>query len=354
MASRVRITSIDALRAVTLFGIIIVHAYNRFGFSHEYYHDGIEGFLSWFIRDFYVNKFNPIFRLLFGISFYLILRNPLYSSSKFFWRCFLLMLIGLLNKFFYTYDVLMWYGICGMCLIPFRSLKNKYLFLAFVVLILLRYVMVPLHLGNIFFGTIIHDRYVDGCSFLSIITYPYAVEDYLRIVFNGGVFGTLALFVLGYWLARIGIIENLERIITRKVVAFWIIMFVISYVMLCSIRNSIFLSINNYIAIFAYSSIVVYCYYHNKTLKKLLKKFEPYGRLGLTNYSMQGVIGVILMGDFGLNLHNSRLTVSVLCFVFVYLLQSIFSYYWLKYYRYGPMEYIWRVLTERRIIHLQL
>ncbi|MDD3037989.1 heparan-alpha-glucosaminide N-acetyltransferase domain-containing protein [Bacteroides sp.] len=129
---RERITSIDALRAITLLGILLVHTAGLFGFNNEY--NDFSSFLSGNVTSRLIYAFLPgrcsgIFSILFGVSFYLILRNPANSSKKFFWRCAILVLIGILNKLFYTYDALMWYGMCGMILVFLEiSLQKCYLF----------------------------------------------------------------------------------------------------------------------------------------------------------------------------------------------------------------------------------
>ena len=110
-----RIESVDALRSVVLFGILLVHVNGGFGFAFDASSftmcDNILRSAIYFLLS---NRCAPIFSMLFGVSFYLILRNPFYSSSKFIWRCLLLIGIGLFNKLFYTYDALMWYGLWGI------------------------------------------------------------------------------------------------------------------------------------------------------------------------------------------------------------------------------------------------
>ena len=351
---RERITSIDALRAVTLLGIIIVHTFNGFGLKYAHLPEGFDYYLSRFIDTFLVHKCNSIFSILFGVSFYLILRNPANTTRKFIWRCFLLVLFGLFNKLFYTFDALMWYGICGMCLASIRSFKTKYIFGVFLLLLFLSFFLKQFHLGNLLFGEVSFKRYGVDKQFLDIILYPYAVKDYLRLVFNGGIFGTLALFTLGYWLARKGFIENLERVVSKRVVIVFWSLYILSYCLIHTVGYlRILVLFNNYMATFAYATVLIFVYYHSRHSRLFLEKLEPYGKLGLTNYSFQGIVGVILMGSFGLGLCQKSLSFALLVFLSFYALQAVFSYYWLSYFRYGPLEYAWRVLTERKLIDLR-
>lgn len=350
---RERITSIDALRAVTLFGIIIVHACGGFGLKTNLCNSSLDGLIYWLDKLLLVGKCNEIFAALFGVSFYLILRNPNNSSAKFVWRCFLLALIGLFNKLFYTQDVLMWYGLCGMTLVLFRSIKPKYLITISICMLIAHFFLVaPLQIGTRLFGEAHPDRYGVSKSFFEVITYPYAVVDRLRLQLNWGLFYTPGMFLFGYWIAKIGFIEHSkERLSKCLLLMIWGI-FIISVFAdyMCQEFNLYIYVISSFSGSAAYASAVLYAYYHCEWCNRILRKLEPYGRLGLTNYSMGGIIGVICINEFGLGLWKYGLTTIVLFFIGFYILQAVFSYYWLRYFTYGPFEYVWRVATERKRI----
>ena len=217
----------------------------------------------------------------------------------------------------------MWYGFWGMCLVSIRNLRDKSIFVVFVLLTILTAILRTFDLGDTLFAE--HDikRYVIGKSFSDLILYPYAINDYLRVVFNSGIFVTLSFFVLGYWLARVGIIDNLEYIVTNKVVILLWIGYIFSFVLKLGIGSTHILRlINNYFASFTYSATLIYLYYHVGFMHSFLHRFEAYGKLGLTNYSMMGIWGVVMMSDFGLSLCTHNLFYA-LCFFFVILCISI-------------------------------
>ena len=347
-----RITSLDALRAVILLGILLVHSCNYFGYQVPELTSLSDKVVNRLITGFLSNRCNTIFDILFGVSFYLILRNPQNSSTKFVWRCFLLMLIGLVNKIFYTYDALMWFGVCGMLLVTLRHLKPRYLLMTAIVLFIAKIILARYRFGDLIFGERIIERYTEGASLFQIVSYKYAVIDYLRMVFNGGFFHALSWFIIGYWIAKVGVVENLEKKVTWKfVLLFWSLFIVDSIIILIFGRNRLLFSLNIIFATFAYSSVVIYAYYNCKSIRRVLNKLEPYGKMGLTNYSMQNVLGVILFTT--LHLYQYDLTFIIFIFLLFYVFQAIFSYVWLSYFRYGPIEYIWRVATERRKIELK-
>ena len=350
-----RITSIDALRAVTLLGIIMVHAFDGFGHGAITPSSDIDEWLNWFIKTFLMSKSNTIFSLLFGVSFYLILRNPQNTSGKFLWRCFLLMLIGIVNKVFFTYDALMWYGIYGMMLVPVRYMKPKHILKFFCLLFMATVALQRLKIGNTLFGVAEGNRYAGNGTFMDVLTYPYAIQDYARGIFNHGVLAPYALFVLGYWLAVKGYIEKLEQIVTGKVVLICWVFYLVSFALPdTGVLKHFFRRITIYGACFAYATSVIYLYYHSSGVHSVLRLLEPYGKMGLTNYSMQGIIGVCIIWQFTTGVWPYSLWGVVIVFIGVYLLQLVFSCVWLQYFRYGPLEYLWRAATERKIIKLRV
>ena len=80
---------------------------------------------------------------------------------------------------------------------------------------------------------------------------------------------------------------------------------------------------------------------------------EPYGKLGLTNYSMQGIVGIVLAGILFVPYHIS-FEYYLLTMILFYVVQVVFSIIWLRYYKYGPFEWLWRCATEKRWIKNKL
>ena len=70
----------------------------------------------------------------------------------------------------------------------------------------------------------------------------------------------------------------------------------------------------------------------------------------LTNYLLQTVIGPLLFFGYGLSLLGEvEMWVAALLTLPIFLIQVGFSSYWLKYFRCGPIEWIWRSLTYGEI-----
>jgi uncharacterized protein len=80
----------------------------------------------------------------------------------------------------------------------------------------------------------------------------------------------------------------------------------------------------------------------------------PVGRMALTNYLLQTVICVLIFYGYGFG-QFGRIGSTVASFIAfsIFLSQILISTLWLKYFSYGPMEWIWRQLTYRQRLALR-
>jgi len=91
--------------------------------------------------------------------------------------------------------------------------------------------------------------------------------------------------------------------------------------------------------------------FHTARGRRILAPFADVGRMALTNYLTQGLVialvlfgvgpGLALAGRIG----TSALTAIV---VLVFGMQVLVSRWWLRHYRFGPVEWVWRALTYGR------
>mgnify|MGYP001815811129 CR=1 FL=1 len=90
-------------------------------------------------------------------------------------------------------------------------------------------------------------------------------------------------------------------------------------------------------------------------LAPLQRAFAAAGKMALTNYLMQSVICVTLFYGFGFALFGAferyelYYIVGAICIV-----QLIWSVLWLKAFRFGPFEWLWRSLTYWKLQPLRL
>ena len=72
----------------------------------------------------------------------------------------------------------------------------------------------------------------------------------------------------------------------------------------------------------------------------------PVGQMALTNYLLQSIILVMLFYGSGLNLLGKiGAAVCLVLSIVIFGIQIVVSRWWLKRFRFGPMEWLWRCLT---------
>lgn len=84
-------------------------------------------------------------------------------------------------------------------------------------------------------------------------------------------------------------------------------------------------------------------------LQWLWQAFAATGRLAFTNYFMQTIICTLFFYGYGFG-YFGRLTQAQLYFfvVEIWIIQMVFSVFWLRFYQYGPVEWLWRCLVYRK------
>ncbi|MRS90910.1 DUF418 domain-containing protein [Enterobacteriaceae bacterium RIT714] len=94
-----------------------------------------------------------------------------------------------------------------------------------------------------------------------------------------------------------------------------------------------------------YASLI-YGFWSHIARWKLASAVACVGRMALTNYLLQTLICTTLFYRFDLFMKFDRL--QLLAFVVpVWIANIAFSVFWLRYFRQGPMEWLWRQLTAR-------
>ena len=86
--------------------------------------------------------------------------------------------------------------------------------------------------------------------------------------------------------------------------------------------------------------------FRSRIIPWLMKGFANVGQMAFTNYLMQSILCTLFFYGYGLGYYN-HLKYHQLYFVVgaVWIFQLIFSAIWLRYYRFGPFEWLWRSLT---------
>jgi uncharacterized protein len=81
-------------------------------------------------------------------------------------------------------------------------------------------------------------------------------------------------------------------------------------------------------------------------LQRLTTRLAAVGRMALTNYLMHGIIGSFLFHGHGFGLVGKVDRSGQILIVFaIWIFQLWYSPIWLKHFRFGPAEWLWRSLT---------
>jgi uncharacterized protein len=385
-----RILSVDVLRGFALFGILYSHMivwYAAGALPEQYFRAdygvlSMVAFGSYFLL--FMGKFFSIFSFLFGLSFYLQLHSlSKYSNhpvAHFAWRLAILGLIGLAHHTFWRADILSIYVPLGFLLIFFRTISNKALLLIGCLLVLNIPTLV-MQLANLVlynhYDLLAHDLKVESAAYFKVITQDNFLEmcrgnllgTYDKLVYqinSGRLLITFGFFLLGMWVGRLGWFNSTEiaqqkaRLLFGKswkaillLIALGIVGGVSFGVAKVDIEKTpwaqypfivLFNFINIALTLLYITSIVLLM---NK--EKWIKRFAPLagiGKMALTTYLTQSIVGVFLFFHVGFGLFGKTTPAQNIgiCMV-IFALQIIFSTWWLKRFYYGPVEWLWRSAT---------
>jgi len=86
--------------------------------------------------------------------------------------------------------------------------------------------------------------------------------------------------------------------------------------------------------------------YKSGWFKWLFALMRPVGQMAFTNYLTQSLIGGLFFYGIGFAMYGQLKRIEIYYFVAaVWIVQIIWSHAWLRYFRFGPMEWLWRSLT---------
>jgi len=378
-----RIALIDALRGFALFLILIFHAYGNFGVFYESENnfpgiDMLDNLVIRFMYLFVVDKAFAIFSIMFGFSFFIQMDRSALKNEQFSMlfarRLLILLVIGYLNALIYRGDILTKYAVIGFILLGLSRFNSKVL-IGLATLLLLNIpgiVSVFQNLNPASVQTVMENGesawgevsrvYTEGSLFdvIAINLWVVFSEIWLHNLKSGRIMFIIGYFIIGLLIGRSRLFEK----VNEKTPQLRAVLFVSAgaYILIRLIRFSLEKSLdypdqamvmisdllNGYMSIFTaffmFAGFILL--YQHTGLRNLFSYLAPYGRMGLTTYVMQGIIGVVLFYGFGFGLFRwGTPFFSVLVGIAIFFLQLVFSHFWFKKYAYGPLEWVWRSLT---------
>lgn len=377
-----RIEVADVLRGFAVVAIMLLHNIEHFNFygfpqSTTPFFQALDKGIWDSLFFLFGGKAYAIFALLFGFSFYIMFSNQEKRGQdfrlRFFWRMILLFLIGNINAAFFPGEVLVLYAIVGLVLIPVCKLNNKWTLILAIFLMLQ-----PMEWGKYIYA-LLNPEYTTGAPAYSAYAkamYPYLGGTNLwemikSNLWNGQLFSllwawgygrffqTAALFMLGMLIGRKELFLHWEKKRSFWVGSFWLAVgcFIPLYYLtnalpgmierneLLTPMNTIVSSLRNFSFMWVMVAGIVWAWQSLKVQKAMLF-LAPVGRMSLTNYLMQSILGSLIYFGPGFGLYDDLTTtasfgVGILLAIF----QVMFCRWWLKSHTHGPAEWLWRKAT---------
>ncbi|MGP4073460.1 DUF418 domain-containing protein [Piscibacillus sp. B03] len=369
-----RYDSIDAIRGFSLLGILIVNLLSfhsphfMYGGLREFYSGGIDAVTLFFIDIFAQASFYPLFSLLFGIGIYMMyvrLKEKEVDAITILRRRMIILAgLGLIHGLFIWYgDILLTYGVIGLVSLLFlnrtnRSLLKWALSLLLIGTALLIMLMYPVR-NEIADFSINHvsieasyEQYTGGIGDVfsqNLADWKYANDPFMWFF---SLFNILPMFLLGMFFYKNGWIKepNVHKATIKKWLVVTFITFLVFKVLPYVNGNPLwFESAQDTIggsALSIFFFLVGLLVFNGRNFQRIKGILSNVGRLSLTNYLMQSVIGVFIFYGIGLNLYGKlhAFTLIVIALV-VFLLQIIFSRWYIQKFHYGPFEWLYRTFT---------
>ena len=400
-----RIKIVDIVRGFAVFGILVVNMawFNSpvylYVMDVHWWTGTADRITTWFIRFFAEGKFYSLFSFLFGLGLTLQVtraeaRNarfaPLYRR-----RLSFLLLIGLVHGFLvWAGDILAAYALLGFLLLLFRNRKPKTLLIWAIICLSIPVLLtglgvVALELGRSFpqssqqieasfaqsaegYRELTEQslrNYSQG-SFADIMT--QRIKDlgfmYFALVFIGP--NIFALFLFGMYVGKRGYFQDIvaHLPLVRRAIWYGLVFGLVGnavYVIAREYSNPAVPTLMSFVSsaaffvggpalcIFYLSSLIMLA--QNQVWMKRLSPLAAVGRTAVSNYLFQSLICTTIFYSYGFSLYGKvGPALGVVFTVAIFILQLYLSRWWLQRFRFGPVEWLWRSFTYRKVQPMRL
>lgn len=328
-----RIDTLDYLRGFALIGIALVNVLTLLKVD-----SGAPGSADryWFVL---LNltvegRFYAIFSFLFGIGFSIFLSRAKEKGARgnvlFIRRLLVLLVMGIVHQPFHPGEALLPYAVFGFMLLPFQKLKpavNMTIALVLLVpaafyggklLLVLPLFLLGLAAGQ--YGVFVHIRqHLRGIRSIQYVT---------------GALSAIGLVLQLLWMPAqpgMAIVDEGTRV-------------------------SLMSRLADYSFIQTMTGLVMAAFYittliralQSERVRRWLRPLQAYGRMALTNYLGQTVLLLMAGSLFGWSGNLGVVQTTLVC-IGMYTVQMAFSMLWLSWFRMGPLEWCWRLLTYGKL-----
>ena len=356
-----RITTLDAVRGVAVLGILTMNAV-AFGLPAAAYANldtaGSRTLVDWIIGGageiFADQKFMGLFSMLFGAGIVLFAERAAakgrHSVLLSLWRNGLLLMMGVVHFMVWDGDVLLLYALCSPAVLALRRLPPKFL----------------LALGGACYLVVVTASwYVQSSlrSYSSVLIDFWHYGDYYGVVetwFLIDVFGrALGAMLIGAALYRTDVISGRRTPSFYRRLAAWglgiglplsaggfALMAGSGFDIDWAISGTIPNTLATVPICLGYLSLIAL--WNTAGGSTMRQRVRAAGRMALTNYLTQTAMGLLILGALFDDADLSRSTITVFV-VTVWALQLWWSNAWMDRFSFGPVEWLWRCATYRRL-----
>lgn len=390
----------DVLRGFAILGIFIANLnglswYNPEGkITSPYLLPGWDHKMSFLHHMLIEGKFYSIFSLLFGWGIALQIKrgiangiDPMPTVKR---RLLFMLLLGFMHLLIWNGDIVFFYALLSFILLPLRKFSNKILLITGTILILSPILLYWLKMTWPVINRPAELLIQAGINAEGVLVNIKSEEEFMNMMHHGswwdqlkgnigGIFfryqylvfvsrvpKVLGMFLIGYVLGRSDFYKNIGP---HKKTVYWII----------GIGLALGLPANYFLADYMSNHMGEYWQLKTKGLyqtiayalgvvplslayvglfmlsfqrtagKKILSVLAPVGKMAFSNYILHSLIGNFVFLGAGLDYMGQVGPVYYSLFgIAVFIVQIILSKTWLKYFNYGPVEWIWRSATYKK------
>lgn len=366
-----RIGAVDILRGVALFGVMAINVLNEFRVSifQQFVASpvpagAVNRWIETYFHLFIELKAFAVFSMLFGLGLAiqidrLRVRGPVLGLLV--RRLLALLLIGIIHlTLIWNGDILVHYAVAGFIVLPFLFGSKRWtgifalLFAVFYIAMGFMHLPLPT-LDNAWIVPHLAQAdvvYRHG-SYLQTMRFEWHELGELLPLHIYSLPRTVALFLFGAWCWRAGVVKDLRGHV-RVVLVTSIICLAIGMTLtaLTSTLGGMWELRTGAVSDLALSvgyaaGILFVC--TRRWGRVLLGWAAPLGRMAFTNYLMQSIIFSAVFFGWGLGLYGMKAAPALAIGVGVYGLQVVGSAAWLRRYRFGPVEWLWRTMMYGRV-----
>ncbi len=394
-----RIETLDVLRGFALFGILIVNMelfgwpmYQVFTGGHRWTSPA-DLIVDWMARFLVQGKFYLLFSFLFGlgasVQFQRAQARGVRSGGFFCRRLLVLLGIGLAHAFLlWDGDILVCYALCGFMLLAFRNRKPGTMIVWAAVFTLIPLLLYGLIWAMVTLGSLVPEG---AKAFQQEFArqneaFTALMKTDLR-VFGHGTLGeifaararnvlftwqclffyapaVIGMFLLGLYAGKRRLLQEPEanlRFIRGALI--WGLGFGLPLGVVYAVTSGqtamlnvnlkwlvsiAVLTIGGPALCLSYAAAVI-LWLRRDSWKGRLRPVAAAGQMALTNYLLQSLVCTFIFYSYGLGWYGSVGRASALLLAAgLYALQLPLSFWWLRRFRFGPAEWLWRTLTYGR------